>query len=61
MLENLTFELLSLTALLDTPLRSLPSVALRIGWLDDGDGIGLQIGPVTVWLGSGVEGAGALG
>ena len=49
MLNNFTFEFLSLAAVLDTTLREIPTTLLRIGWLDDGDGAGFQIGPVTVW------------
>ena len=41
--------------------RELPTTLLRIGWLDDGDGIGLQSGCVTVRLGGWAEGAGVLG
>jgi hypothetical protein len=47
---QLTFEFLSLAAILATPLRELPTALLRIGSLSL-DGVdALRIGPVTVWM-----------
>lgn len=52
-------ECLSLAAVLDTRLRDIPTMLLRIGWLDDGDGYGLQIGPLVIWFDAGTEHAAA--
>ena len=49
MLSDLTFEVLSLTSILNTPLRELPTALLRVGWLELDGVCGLQLGPVVVW------------
>lgn len=45
-----SFELLSFGSILDTRIREIPTMLLRIGWIDAGDGdVGFQCGPLTVW------------